>query len=397
VITLITGLPGNGKTLYAIQWTLSQASKPVEPGGPPRPVFYSGITDVRIPGWVECDAEKWMDLPPGAIVLIDEVQRLMRPRIHGSKVPTFIAELETHRHRGVDLVLITQHPMLLDSNVRRLTGQHFHVIRKFGTHAANIYEWGQVKENADKNRSDSQAVHSWAFPAALFGTYKSAEVHTHKRRIPMKVWILLALPFLLGAIAWYTYNRLMNKPKGPVVDAFTGAIAASGVSPSGQGAKLTNVAYVQQFLPRVPGLAYTAPAYDEITKPITAPYPAACVRAGGSTLLPSGLSGPSSSEVRCRCYTQQGTRIEVPRDLCESIVDGGFFVAWQQPVPPPASPLGSRTVDPAPQSDHRPAIAGIVGSRRSDAPSASVLPITPTETLPPGRGRSLPPLPSRPN
>ncbi len=94
-----------------------------------------------------------MELPAGSIVLIDEVQRLMRPRIHGSKVPAFIAELETHRHRGIDLVLITQHPMLLDSNVRRLTGQHFHVIRKFGTQMANVYEWGQVKENADKNRS----------------------------------------------------------------------------------------------------------------------------------------------------------------------------------------------------------------------------------------------------
>lgn len=77
---------------------------------------------------------------------------------------------------------------------------------------------------------------------------------------------------------------------------------------------MTPAEYVKQFQPRVPGLAYTSPVYDEVTKPVRAPYPAACVQ---------GAS-------RCQCYTQQGTKLEVPKDLCQGIVAGGFFMAWDE-------------------------------------------------------------------
>src|SRR5205809_7156589 len=100
MITLITGLPGNGKTLYALTWLKALAEKDG------RTVFYSGITDCMIPGWVEHEPEKWPELPANSVILIDEVQRVMRPRMHGSAVPAHIAQLETHRHKGVDLVLI---------------------------------------------------------------------------------------------------------------------------------------------------------------------------------------------------------------------------------------------------------------------------------------------------
>jgi zona occludens toxin len=389
VITLITGLPGNGKTLYALAWTLQQAAKPLTDNGPPRQVFYSGITDVTLPGWTEFDPEKWFELPAGSIVLIDEVQRVMRPRIHGSKVPEFIAKLETHRHLGIDLVLITQHPMLLDSNVRRLTGQHFHTVRKFGTQSANVYEWGQVKENCDKNRTDAAARHSWIFPSKLFASYKSAEVHTHKRRIPMKVWVLFALPLVLAVLVWYSYDRLMNKKKGPIVDAFTGNTVAPGAA--GGGVKLTKAAYLEQFVPRIPGLAYTAPVYDEITKPVAAPYPAACVASGGSTLNAAGLDAGEKSPDRCQCYTQQGTRLPVPKDLCTQIAASGFFIPWQQAQAqlPSQQPVKS-PVTPGAAAPAVPVATGFYRSSAALQPSSSVLDSTPTESLPPGRGRALP-------
>ena len=50
--------------------------------------------------------------------------------------------------------------------------------------------------------------------------------------------------------------------------------------------------WLVQQEPRVHGLAFRAPAYDEVTKPVVAPYPATCI----------------CSSTQCRCYSQQGTR-----------------------------------------------------------------------------------------
>lgn len=48
MITLTTGVPGSGKSLY----TISQVKEKAEKEN--RPVYYSGITDLKLP-WVEMD------------------------------------------------------------------------------------------------------------------------------------------------------------------------------------------------------------------------------------------------------------------------------------------------------------------------------------------------------
>jgi zona occludens toxin len=321
MISLITGLPGNGKTLYALTWLRERAAKEG------RQVYYSGIKDLLIPGWIEIEnPEQWASVPKNSIVVVDEAQRIFRPRMHGTKVPDFVAALETHRHLGVDLVFITQHPMLVDSNVRRLVGQHFHVIRKFGTHWATIHEWGKVKETCDKNRDDS-VRHEWRYPKEVFGLYKSAEVHTHKRRIPFKVIVLLSMPLIIGALVWWAWTRIDPHRNAENMGANLSGVTATGGAPiSGRNGPITPEQYVAQFEPRVSGLAYTAPIYDQVTQPVEAPYPAACIRMGS----------------RCTCYTQQGTVLIVSADMCGQIVERGFFVAWKLPerpqAPQPARP-----------------------------------------------------------
>lgn len=369
MITLITGLPGNGKTLYAIYWVKQRAEKEG------RQVYYSGIKDCAVPGWIELpQAEDWPQLPTGCIVLIDEVQRVMRPRMHGSTVPEHVSKLETHRHMGVDLVLITQDPMLLDANARRLVGQHFHVVRKFGTHSATIHEWNAVKEQAPKNRDDS-IRHEWRYPKEVFSLYKSAELHTHKRRIPMKVWVLMAIIVGLPVLGYFIYYRIDPRNKAQQQAAPASEMSRPVVGSGGPGGVLTVAQYTARFEPRVQGLAYTAPAYDEVTKPLQAPYPAACI----------------ASASRCQCYTQQGTRLATTADLCKSIAEGGFFVAWNQPVvqavqvnPQPGQQIALAAVPAA-----LPGAISLGGSRPvATVESASVLPDTgkPYD----GRGKNLP-------
>ena len=78
-----------------------------------RPLYIDGIPDVdpeKIPHEAlpeGCTGENWDEwLPTNAILVIDECQRYWRQRPNGSKVPKAIQEMETHRHRGVDLFLI---------------------------------------------------------------------------------------------------------------------------------------------------------------------------------------------------------------------------------------------------------------------------------------------------
>lgn len=323
MITTITGQPGAGKTLYALSFVKDRSEKEN------RAVYYSGISDLKLP-WIELPkGEDWHTVPPGSIVVIDECQRVFRPRGQGSLVPEHVSKLETHRHAGLDLVLITQHPMLLDNNVRRLVGQHFHVVRTFGTKKATVHEWSEVKIECDKRRLDS-IRHDFFYPAESFGWYKSAEVHTHKARIPMRVYLLLIIPVLIGFLAWGVYQFL--KPKTPVIPALSVALGvAPGVAP---GRAVMNTAqWLDVRSARLPGLAYSAPVYDEVTKPVDAPFPAACI----------------ATKNKCSCFSQQATALDVPESLCRQIVDRGFFKEWESKQKPEPQKVAL-----APSIDRRP-------------------------------------------
>lgn len=306
MITLITGLPGAGKTLYALNFVKNLSEKDN------RPVYYSGINDIKLP-WFELEkGEDWHSVPTGSIVLIDECQRVFRPRGNGSAVPVHVSKLETHRHDGIDLVVITQHPMLADSNLRRLVGQHFHVVRAFGTKKATVHEFQEVKTDCDKNRSGS-VRHDFFYPKDSFNWYKSAELHTHKARIPARVFFILGLPLLLAALVYLAYSFWRIPGTGNTLETKSPTTA---ISPSAaiQAPKFKSAAqFLDERVPRVAGLAYTAPIYDEVTRPVDAPFPAACI----------------SSLEKCTCFSQQATILDIPEPVCKQIVARGYFKDWE--------------------------------------------------------------------
>ncbi|SPA23025.1 conserved hypothetical protein [Cupriavidus taiwanensis] len=315
VVTLITGLQGNGKTLLGIDTVkgLWEAEK--------CPVYYHGINELKLPWEVLEKPEDWPDVPDGSIVFIDEAQKLFRVRAAGSAVPRWVSELETLRHRGIRLFLFTQHPLLLDTNVRRLCGRHLHLIRKFGAEASVVHEWNAVRENCEKPAGRKDSIkRTFKYPKAIYGLYKSAEVHTVKRKIPAKV--LAIGPLVLAALVflgYVGYRKVWMPMHGE--SELTQAAGASGKQPGQiaygtEGDKrarpATTAEYISSYTPRIPGLDYTAPAYDELTKPKRVPVPAACVTFKGG----------------CNCYTQQGTRLAVGKDQCAQIVQTGFFMAF---------------------------------------------------------------------
>lgn len=320
MIHLTTGQPGAGKTLYTLWFINAMAEREG------RTVYYSGINDLRLP-WIELtEPEKWFECPSGAIIVIDECQRIFRPRVGGSKVPESVARMETHRHAGHDLFLITQHPMLVDSNIRRLVGSHRHVVRAFGAKASNIHEWGEVRDQPDKNRAGSQETF-WKYPKEVFDYYKSAELHTHKFRLPPRIYFLLFAPLFVGACIWGFYNwwsKSSGVRENPVEISAAKPSTARAAESAPAGGKKTFMEYVAEYQPRIKGLMHTAPIYDDVTKPVDAPVPAGCV---------------DSKKTGCRCYTQQGTRYETNEDICRQILRDGFFVAWKRPEPMQPAPV----------------------------------------------------------
>ena len=113
MITLITGGPGLGKTAHAVDiLQRDYAGKTI----------FSNIRELKtehsklpkVAEWTvstindQGTEEHKFSFPPGSIIVIDECQDFFRPRASGSKVPPYIQAFETHRHTGVDFILITQ-------------------------------------------------------------------------------------------------------------------------------------------------------------------------------------------------------------------------------------------------------------------------------------------------
>lgn len=328
MITLLTGLPGNGKTLFAL-WSIQAKAKKEN-----REVYYHNIKDLALP-WEKFEPEKWMDLPHGSIIVIDECQEVFPKKPNGAQLPAHYDQLATHRHRGFDIFLITQHPTLIDNFARRLVGQHFHSIRKFGLQRATVYEWSACQPSPENVSSQKSAITlKWAYPKEVFTWYKSAEVHTVKRAIPVK--LVLACLFVLavpafGYYALQTYQHRYDKPargaSGPghvaaLPGAAPGVLAptapATAASSSASVDPLVDIkAYVWKETPRVVGLVQTAPKYDQLTTPQRVPIPAMCIQVGKLVV---------GKEVACKCYSQQATAMEdVPYNMCIQFARNGFF------------------------------------------------------------------------
>ncbi len=169
--------------------------------------------------------------------------------------------------------------------------------------------------------------HVFSFPRQSFNWYKSAEAHTHKRRIPARAFFLLAVPFLVVGFFYYGITYVQRKHEAQDVGAVKTAtgvpIAAPGVG-AGVGAPVNSTAlpkpryqrvseYIADRQPFLQGFPHTAPIYQEVTKPRTAPVPSACI---------------SSRKHGCKCYTQQATIIaDMPQDMCQQIVATGYGFA----------------------------------------------------------------------
>ena len=359
MLYLYTGVPGAGKTLYAVSNLVKRKDFK------DRPIFVDGIKDLDhdkinyfdIPEGESIQTwPKWA--PPGAIIVVDECQRIFRPRPSGSKVPDYVAELETHRQRGLDFILITQHPRLIDVHLRGLIEHHTH-LGKTNLGLRRKLEWttGGAKDPESRANIREALISVYRLDKSVYGLYKSAEVHTKIRTKKSKLLMLFPLALCLVGYGIWSFTDFWGKFSGEGEKAKTAsatqpaqaqtqpsAVSASEPVSNGQYPKAETKPEEpkkphlseEDYQPRIAERPETAPIYDRMNKAVKAmPWPAACIKA----------------ENRCTCYTDQGTKIkDIGKQTCLNYVKDGLpFNPYKAQTAENAKPTQTEYTPDAPQ------------------------------------------------
>lgn len=367
MITLKSGVPGSGKTLTAVaelldafrpgpwRWLRRIGLGPLferSDSAGVRVVFTHGIPELTtptIPLPVYAPVEPrgkggdlvqvrdrwevdWSVVPDGALVVVDEAQRVFPVRGAGSTVPGYVSWLNTHRHRGIDLVLITQHPKLIDGAVRKLVGQHQHYRRLLGGQRHAVYEWDHCSETLGNMKQATMRVAN--FPKRAFSAYKSAEVHTKQRfGAPLLIVGVLVGALVLAAVAApYLWRVVQGIRSGDGVGgAKTGeAVASASAEPAASA--------VDQHRP---GAAIPA---DQLLRHARAALPAAVAASSAypdrwaPSHWPPSIAGCWIDGDECRCMTN-GDRPRLVTDggsMCVQVARGELEPDPSRPKPSPA-------------------------------------------------------------
>lgn len=307
MITLITGVPGSGKTLNCLRRVIEETD------GQDRPIYYRGIRDLKLE-WKEIqddDCKKWFNYPTGSVFVIDECQQIWPNRGNNKAVPDSVARMDTHRHSGFDFYIITQKPTMVDFGVRGFVGRHFHYHRQFGHEACTEYEYQKAESDPqDYHTKQSAQTTRVKFPKKLYGIYHSAEVHTFKKRVPKAAVLVLAS--IVGSLAFgaYAFTRITGDRSTETT--FT----PEQYAPVASNTSFNNREYDPEYnyfekqVPRLENVPYSAPMYDHLTTVKTYPRPQ-CMR--------------NDDTHTCNCYTQQATPLNITYSVCTDIVDHGWF------------------------------------------------------------------------
>jgi len=313
MIFLFTGQPRASKTLNALKFVkeddLFQG----------RDVYYYNIQILDhdfFANWKELTLDQalnWFDLPDGSIIVIDEVQKIFPSRSGKDKMQAAVSRLDTHGHNGFDFIFISQHPMLIDTGLRRQVQTHYNFERVFGMESSRRLSWETCIDEPRKdwharNEADKKRI---KFDKKYYGKYKSASIHKVKKSVPKQLYILVFLLIFTFSLFGYLAYSLTSEKDEPTTPFNSNDSAVNSFSKSTSSDLSPNHDYFSSRKPRIEGLPHTAPIYDDLTKPVSFPRISACVL--------------RKTDNVCKCYTQQATPLSVTHDICLNVVSNGYF------------------------------------------------------------------------
>jgi len=224
---LLEGVPGSGKSYFAVSerllpWLRSHRKIYVYVDG----IFLDKLAafegrmvedlQKQLVLWQTADEVRsgLLTVEPGSAVLIDEAQTIFRSK---EKIdPELLRWLETHRHRGHDVVLMVQQYGQLTLGVTRLVEvtTKFRRLDRFGL--KNRYQ-AQVRGNPEE--TEVIRMFSGKYSPAVYqyyASYSNAAIREAKRgaTIMRSPTILLAVLGLVGSVYWFSSGRWVTPPEG---------------------------------------------------------------------------------------------------------------------------------------------------------------------------------------
>ena len=304
MLTVVTGLPGSGKTsgvverflmpMAAKDWDESAITSDGEKVTIKRKLF-TNINGLLLEHELIDAAQlmNWQDwVKPGDLIVFDEVQKPWPLTGANKEQPKCITELETHRHYGIDMILLTQHPMLINAAIVRLAGQHLHVRKLGNSRFATIYEWDGVSRTLLYKNAFAKTA--WRRGKACEKIYRSSSLHTkQKRAIPTVLFVIALCLILFPLGVWKFGSDFKQRYFGGPVVAKTAPIQPGESKP---GELLGSLA--------LPGGISPAPPFPS-APPVVSSTP------------PPVFAGCARIRNRCQCFDVQGTPVDKDKLLCE--------------------------------------------------------------------------------
>lgn len=340
-VVLITGTPGSGKTLKLVSMMAKDPMFQPDENGISRKVFTNikGLKLPHIPVSSKLkeqahstdeklsfhDVYDWIEKPEnhGSILIIDEAQDVWPARSPGARVPENVEWLNTHRHFGVDIFVLTQNPKYLDLNLRGLVKKHWHIAaNKLGMRT--LLEWKYCANNPITQAKDAFAS-IYKLDDSVYELYDSAEVHTENKTKRSKWVYVLPLALVLAPIFLFVSYKMLKQNysadrevpglEQAASDPATAAAAVPDTAGSyANGGNLTP----EMFVPTLAEKPESKPIYNGVRQVKSYERVAACIDGGKSG---------------CACYTDQATKIrEIPETLCREYASEGLpFDPYREP------------------------------------------------------------------
>jgi hypothetical protein len=238
----------------------------------------------------------WMWVQPGDTLVIDEMQFIAPRGSLGKRPPYWIEALAIHRHYGIDVVLSTQHPQLIDTFIRNLAGQHHHIRPIFGSSFCMVFTWDHAS-NPERTKLGNKAL--WRRGPKDYRHFHSATAHLKPAAAGRRMFYAT-----LGMIPlWFMLQ-------GNFFDKFKPqAVAAAAPAPGASS----------------PTLAAFAPGPGAPARPASGPGPTYAPD-------PSRIAGCFATSTACQCMREDGRRFQLVVAACSDLSN---VVKWR----PQSAPL----------------------------------------------------------
>lgn len=311
MIYLITGTPGGGKSLRAVWYAEEFLRMGRAVFGningyarqAPIPGMVALVKDEKSGRWSGGTGGDWRATPDGSVVIYDEAQRDFPQRANSAPIPDLIRAMETHRHTGHDLLIVTQHPNQVDHWLRRLVGKHDHLRRLGGMSRVALVSADTVMELPVGVESSAGEKTFWKYPKSLYDAYESATFHTVKHRLPQPVIFMLALVGVAVVSGIWAYVRWGSS--GVVAVAAAPAPVSSAVATAVAEPNLT----VNRLLSLRPvEVRPLLPLDDYIQQ----------VKSSRSVM------GCAKSASACKCWDVSGDPLLISDQICSALMESSL-------------------------------------------------------------------------